>query len=189
MEFLVIIVAVAVVFVLRFHPPPRHPLDQTMRLADIRSGDIVLFETAGARRSLLESAATSFSHVGIVVDGGSRILEAHGPEVTGTPGTFTYDLKNRVSTYKGAIWIARYPRQQVPPTILPARYVGIPYDSWYLRTFVFGRRGASIIFCSELVARVLRDDLGMRSNRTPHRTTPDDLATVYDPDGPFRLLL
>lgn len=107
----------------------------------LRTGDVVLFRQPSP--SVVFQAASVFTHVGVVVDSGTKqVLETHLPGDTkhmgfGTVGGVNmYDLRQRVATYQGTMFILRL-RPDVRTSAgvvlhsLP-RYAQIPYYDKYI---------------------------------------------------------
>lgn len=171
MRDVMVFVGCIVACLLWYRARSRRPL-----ATDVRTGDLVLFERRGVD---LNTVVTHFAHVGIalVIDGVPYVVESHaeGPR----PGVHMYLLDDRARTYDGDLWIAS---STIPLDIDPTPYLDCGYDTTYrqhfIRSCIVGVRETSRrgVFCSELVALLLRDAGVVIDN--PSCATPDSLAAL-----------
>lgn len=162
----------------------------------MRTGDILLFRPReGVRKWVL-----GYTHVGIVV--GDQILEAHARgDVTELGneggGVFAYDIESRIAAYDGDVYWARL-RAPRPPkgTIerIAASFERHEYDhdhvSWLVGTCALGMplpRRPNVVFCSELVTRILQRAGVVSRGIDPSCMTPDHVAELDAFASPVRL--
>lgn len=162
----------------------------------LRTGDVVLFVQPSP--SVVFQAVSVFTHVGVVVDNGNagkQVLETHMPGDTrhmgfDTSGVNMYDLRQRVATYDGTIFILRLrPEVKARTSVILSKYAKIPYYDTYmmhhalhcLPQALFGTWGTrqsdpTRMHCAMLVGLVLRDLGVMSPSSTIECLTPESFA-------------
>lgn len=173
------------------------------RVADLRTGDLVLFRwhTVPAVHDLV----SAFTHVGLVVHGpgGAYLLETHmrgdGKDMgSARGGVHMYPLARRVGLYRGSVFALRLrPGASRPDaarlwSMLPGVH-DVPFPARYARLFarrcVMGLGGGDAgvwkrgMFCSELVAAVLRATGTLSAAHDVSCTTPESFVGATGPDG------
>jgi len=166
-------------------------------IRSMRTGDVLLFRprVGGLRTWLL-----GYTHVGMIV-GDSNVVEAHDAgDVTELGnrggGVYAYNVAARVNAYDGDVYWSRLSSPPPSGTIesIVSTYQNHGYDddhvSWLMGTCVLGLplpRRPNVVFCSELVTRVLQRAGVLSADIDPSCMTPDHVADldVYEP--PVRL--
>lgn len=166
-------------------------------LRTMRTGDLVLFRS----RTGIRNVVLGYTHVGMVV--GDRVVEAHaaGDAVhlgNARGGVFSYDLAERVSTYDGEVYVARLlTRPRDPGSIerIVREWSSSSYDAdhatWIVGSCVLGlpmERPRGVVFCSEMIVRVLQRAGIVSTDVDASCTTPDHLASFGVFGSPRRIV-
>lgn len=183
----------------------------------MKTGDLVLFSSdVSIMRTILR-----FTHVGVIIDDGRFVLEMHGATDRGTgnlhnyfeggkpTGPKLYDLRARIASYPGRVWIASLlvRRRSSPPKMDLSRYRDLEYHdayvSHYLRSCAADRwfgladrwfgladrcsKPPTSVFCAEFVGMVLRD-VAVDVDIDVGCLTPCSLASLPSFGAPERVI-
>jgi len=179
----------------------------------MKTGDLVLFSSdVSIMRTILR-----FTHVGVIID--DFVLEMHGATDRGTgnlrnyfeggrpTGPKLYDLRARIASYPGRVWIAPLLLRRSFAKMDLSRYRDLEYHdayvSHYLRFCVANRwfglanrwfglanrcsKPSTSVFCAEFVGMVLRDVVAVDVDDDVGCLTPSSLATLTAFGAPERV--
>lgn len=167
----------------------------------LKTGDLILFRWHSI--DAMESLVTSFTHVGMVVklNNNLYILETHMKGDTShmgyeTSGVNIYDLKNRINSYKGNIFLLPIKKkfmtfENEKEIILNiTNYKKIPFHDKYENHFknicllkkicknCINKTNKNEMFCSEFISKILQDINLMNENDDISCMTPHDLLYI-----------
>lgn len=137
------------------------------------TGDIILFRWSHVDVGF--RLFSKFCHIGIIFKdkkGNPFILETHPKETYNPKGVNVYPLKKRLIEYGGYCYISKlinYNNININTNVISKnikKYKKIPFDdhfrynfvkSWFYNLFNIQKQPRDVMYCSELIAHVLKD--------------------------------
>lgn len=174
----------------------------------LKTGDIILFRGRGLISTLILWFCTlcgrkkaRYSHIGIVVVDGGRVMLFESTTLHGKNGVQLNPLSEILQVYKGRVFLRRLICERdkqfyeiINNTVSELLY--IPYEenivelmsaaSVIASFFVGHKSDLSSIFCSELVSEILKRLGFLPSLLPPNKYSPDEYALYGEVDKKLR---